>query len=437
MTSQPTVAELLRSAQAAQARGVALEADRAYRAVLAQQPQQVEALGYVAARCLASAQLGEAERLYRELLAVQPQDDAGILGLARCRLAAGDAGAARGLLADLLARQPDAFVARFHYAEACEHAGDAADALAHYFRAISDAQARGRWLNDATTHPSLRVPLQRAMARVDQGRYALYQQVLEPLRQRYGAAALRRVERCLRIYLHMEPADYPDARQRPNFLYFPELPTTPYLPTASMPWLDALQACTAAIREEMLAQLDAQHGFEPFLRFHKPEEVKGYLTGRDGKGNWNAYFFYRHGERYDDNCARCPQTAAALDAAPLLRIREHAPEICYSLLTPGSHILPHRGVTNTRIVVHLPLLVPPDAALDVGGERHAWQEGRAVAFDDTYEHEAWNRSESNRVIVLMDAWNPWLDEAERAAVADLVVAIGEFGRRAGQELSLA
>ena len=120
-----------------------------------------------------------------------------------------------------------------------------------------------------------------------------------------------------------------------------------------------------------------------------------------------------------------------------MRIHDHAPEICFSLLTPGSHILPHRGVTNTRIVVHLPLLVPEDAALNVGGEPHVWRVGEAVAFDDTYEHEAWNRSASNRVIVLMDAWNPHLTEAEREAVTDLVIAIGEFGKEAGQVLSLA
>lgn len=107
------------------------------------------------------------------------------------------------------------------------------------------------------------------------------------------------------------------------------------------------------------------------------------------------------------------------------------------MLTPDSHILLHRGVTNTRTVVHLPLLVPADSALNVGGELHVWREGEAVAYDDTYEHEAWNCSEYNRVIVLMDAWNPHLTEAERLAISDLVIAIGEFGKAAGQELNLA
>ena len=122
---------------------------------------------------------------------------------------------------------------------------------------------------------------------------------------------------------------------------------------------------------------------------------------------------------------------AALDALPLVRIRANAPEVMFSVLTPGSHILPHRGVTNTRVVCHLPLVVPEDCALVVGGETHVWREGEAVAFDDTYEHEAWNRGSSTRVVLIIDVWNPHLTAAERDAVAVLVEAMGDFNRAAG------
>ena len=98
----------------------------------------------------------------------------------------------------------------------------------------------------------------------------------------------------------------------------------------------------------------------------------------------------------NDNCAACPVTSNALDAAAARRdVPKHGPEVLFSVFTPGTHLLPHRGVTNTRVVAHLPLIVPPDCALHVGGEDHAWQEGRVVVFDDTYEHEAWNRSDQH------------------------------------------
>jgi aspartate beta-hydroxylase len=85
-------------------------------------------------------------------------------------------------------------------------------------------------------------------------------------------------------------------------------------------------------------------------------------------------------------------------------------------------------VTNVRAVVHLPLIVPRDCTLTVGDEAHHWREGECVAFDDTWLHEAWNRSGETRVILLMDAWNPHLTLAERDAMATLVEGIGELKR---------
>ena len=98
------------------------------------------------------------------------------------------------------------------------------------------------------------------------------------------------------------------------------------------------------------------------------------------------------------------------------------------MLAPGTHILPHTGVTNIRAVVHLPLIVPADCAIEVGGETHAWRVGEVVVFDDTFEHHAWNRSDQRRVILLMDTWNPYLSDVEREAVGALIAGIGDFNR---------
>ena len=101
------------------------------------------------------------------------------------------------------------------------------------------------------------------------------------------------------------------------------------------------------------------------------------------------------------------------------------------MLTSGSHIQPHHGVTNTRVVTHLALVVPDDCALVVGGESHTWQEGACFTFDDTFEHEDYNRSADTRVVMLLDAWNPYLSKVERAAIAELIGGIGDFNRDAG------
>ena len=98
----------------------------------------------------------------------------------------------------------------------------------------------------------------------------------------------------------------------------------------------------------------------------------------------------------------------------------------FFVFTPGTHLLPHRGVTNVRVVAHLPLIVPENCQLVVGGQPHRWQEGRVVVFDDTYEHEAWNRSGETRVVLIFDLWSPYLSEAERAALAVVIENIGDF-----------
>ena len=75
-------------------------------------------------------------------------------------------------------------------------------------------------------------------------------------------------------------------------------------------------------------------------------------------------------------------------------------------------------MTNTRAIIHLPLVVPPGCEFRVGGETRAWREGEAFAFDDTIEHEAINRSEKSRLVLIFDVWNPHLSDRERALVTE-------------------
>ena len=174
-------------------------------------------------------------------------------------------------------------------------------------------------------------------------------------------------------------------------------------------------------------------GLQPFLDFSGGARKGDFLDNpRDlDTAAWDAYFFYRHGEAYAEHLAACPATSAALAQVPLTRVDGHAPEVLFSLLSPGTVIKPHYGVTNSRVVTHLPLIVPPDCALEVGGVQHAWTEGRCVTFDDTFLHAAWNRSDRLRVVMILDTWHPRLRQVEVQALKQLVETIGDFNTRAG------
>jgi len=419
------------AARAAATQGRIADAEAAYRRVLDIDAASVEALNFLAMCRLAQQQPAQAVDLLERARAAAPHDAETHKSLGLAYRAGGDIQRGAQALGEAVRLDPDYYVARLHLGVALEQLGLADEAVAQYFRAVRQAQAQGRWLGEASTPPGLRPTVLAAMRSVDHGRRRLFDRSLAPLRARYGAAALARVEASLAIYLGEASANYPDPRQRPLFLFFPGIASQPYYDRAQFPWLAALEGETGAIRDELLNMLAAERGFEPFLRFDSNAKVEDYLRGTDGQQAWQGFFFFRHGERRDDNAARCPRTAAVLDTLPIVRIREHAPEVLFSVLTPGAHILPHRGVTNTRLVTHLPLVVPPDCALRVGGIDHAWQEGRCVVFDDTYEHEAWNRSDRTRVVLILDTWHPDLTDVERAAVTDLVEAIGAFNSAAG------
>jgi aspartate beta-hydroxylase len=294
---------------------------------------------------------------------------------------------------------------------------------------LTRAQLKEQWLDEASTPPRLRAQVAQASAFVQATRPEILNGLLEPLIAMHGREAMRRVERCLSGYLGQETVLPADPRQRPRFLFFPDLPSTPFLRRQDFDWIERLEDDCADIRVEARAVLADPQALTPFLDAPTDGDLGGYLLGAAGaKPDWSAFFFYRHGRAFADNLRRSPATTRALEGLPLLRIGEHAPEVCFSVLSPGTHILPHHGVTNIRAVVHLPLVVPRECALRVGDEIHAWREGECVAFDDTWLHEAWNRSGDTRVILLMDAWNPHLTEPERTAVTTLIEGIGEFNR---------
>lgn len=204
-------------------------------------------------------------------------------------------------------------------------------------------------------------------------------------------------------------------------LHYPFLPADEFFDRRHFPWLAELEAGTATIRRELQGILaDPGEAIRPYVRIDEgsPDNKWSRL---DHSLDWGACFLWEHGEPNLPVHERCPETAALLSRLPLLRIPGRGPAAFFSILRPHSHIPPHTGVTNTRAIIHLPLIVPPGCGFRVGGETREWVEGQAFAFDDTIDHEAWNNSDQPRAILIIDAWNPHLTEREREAVADYIV----------------
>ena len=220
-------------------------------------------------------------------------------------------------------------------------------------------------------------------------------------------------------------------------LHYPFLPADEFFDRRHFPWFGELEAAAPAIRGELAALLEAGDALlRPYIRLDEGTPANLW-SGLDGSLDWGACFLWEYGEPHAPILERCPQTAALLERLPLQRIPGRAPNAFFSLLRPGKHIPPHTGVTNTRTIVHLALDVPPDCGFRVGGETREWTEGNAFAFDDTIEHEAWNRSDRRRAVLILDTWNPHLSEREREAVAaHFAASDAALGGRAGNRSGL-
>ena len=244
---------------------------------------------------------------------------------------------------------------------------------------------------------------------------------LAPALRRVAAAARRRVERAIGAATGRQRIFVNDCAG----LHFPFLPADEFFAREHFPWFAALEAHTPAIRAEALALLD-HDGIQPYV-IVTPGAPPNKWTPLDGSLDWGAFHLWREGAAVPEAVARCPATAAALAGVPQAELPGRAPTAFFSILKPRTHIPPHTGVSNTRTIIHLPLIVPPACGFRVGGERRVWVEGEAFAFDDTIEHEAWNDSDDLRVVLIFDVWNPYLSADERRLLQDFYRAADASG----------
>jgi aspartate beta-hydroxylase len=400
-------------------------AEKAFELVLENDPFNVEARVFLARVDMQKGRYRDALEHLLIATRIKP-DNAALwrsLGLAYIALDQHDD--AENALRRCLKLAPRMHVARLHLGKVLEEKNEHGKATQTYLRVLSEAQRDGLWLDAKTTPAWLVADIRHAIEAANRGRVEIYEALMQPLFQRFGSAELRRVDSAVHGILGTKSVQTPPG-QKPTFMYFPDIPSTPVFSRELFPWFDLLEQSHESIRAEAESILQHQNGLSPFLQFDEGSKVSDYLGGQQPQ--WDACFFYRHGTAYPDNLQACPQTARVLEQLPLVHIDGHAPEICFSVLAPDTHILPHYGTSNIRAVVHLPLIVPENCALKVLDQTLPGRAGHCLAFDDTFLHEAWNRSKHTRVILLMDAWNPHLTEVEKLALSDVISRVGDFGK---------
>ena len=213
--------------------------------------------------------------------------------------------------------------------------------------------------------------------------------------------------------------------QQPTAFYYPGLAERRYHDPRAFPWAAALEQKAASIRREFEAASAGSHDlFTPYLVSDTARPRTEFHGLRDNP-EWSTLDLWDKGKR-SPLAADFGATAAAVEATDLPRISVRAPNVLFSKLSAGARIPAHHGMINTRLVCHLPLIVPPDCGFRVGGETRQWEEGKLLIFDDTIEHEAWNEGQSERVVLIFDVWHPDLDADERRAISVMFEAIDAY-----------
>lgn len=213
--------------------------------------------------------------------------------------------------------------------------------------------------------------------------------------------------------------------QEPTSFYFPGLPQKAFYDPADFAWVPALVAATAAITAEVSAVLTDRAGLAPYVEAPKDRPAKPHSLLDDSR--WSAFHLWQGGAPVAANAARCPATMAALAGLPIPVIAGRSPMVLFSVLAPGTHIQPHNGMLNTRLICHLPLVVPAGCRLRVGNDTRDVRAGEMLIFDDSIEHEAWNDSGDIRAILLFEIWRPELIEAERRALTVMFESVTGYG----------
>lgn len=422
---QAEVRRLLAAAGQAQQAGRRDQAAKLFHEVIergGEHPIALNALGMIS---LAGGDPRGAADLFRRAIAVDPRSPELWMNLAKASREQRDDVGEQQALEGALAIDQRHFMALVRMAELHERLGDEARAVDRWVGVLAMAgeiEKRGPALEAMLEHARDAVTRHRAgfAAALDQG--------LVEARGAVSASERRRFEVCVDHALGRRQIYTNEC----SGLHFPFLPAEEFFEREHFPWLEQLEAQTDVIRAEAEALLaDDRSGFRPYVNM-EPGTPANKWSPLNESMDWGALHLWKDGRRNDEACARAPRTAAIVESLPLSDLRLRTPTVFFSLLRSGARIPPHTGVSNVRTIIHLPLIVPDGCAFRVGGTTRKWRVGEAWAFDDTIEHEAWNRSDQLRAILIFDVWNPYIREPEREllrryfAVAD---ASG-YGRQA-------
>jgi len=416
---------LEQQALGAMQRGQSAQALEAWTRILVLDPGHVRALTQVGQFAFRQADYAAAQRAFRQVAERDGRDPHQWINVALASQRLGDEQAEEDALFKALSVDPYDLLALVLRGQLYERQGKQHQAASAYGAAATVAPPLDRLA------PDLRPAVSHAMQFHGQHQQAFGEfldRFLAPHFQDCHGAQLERFKLSLDILLGRKRR----LESQPMRYFIPQLPPVDFFERSQFPWLDAIEAGTEAIRDELLAVLRSEQGFGPYITYD-PDQPVAQWAELNHSPRWSAFHLVKDGLPVAENAARCPQTMALWATTPSPDQPGRTPVAMFSLLKPQTHIPAHVGASNARLVTHLPLIVPPGCRFRVGNSIREWVPGKAWVFDDTVEHEAWNDSDQLRAVLIFDIWHPALSVDERRMVTALNAALNAFNAGSAAE----
>ncbi len=415
----------------------------------------VPAMAQQARELMRIGRTAEAALVWERILEADPHNTEALLSLSTQALARRDAAAALEMLEHAATTAPNDPMVQVYTAVALKDLGRPTEEMAALNRALASdphfypamlhkgmllerlgkRRQAARVFKDVLNvmpdpereGPRFRKAAEHARAAIQENQQSLEQHldsVLAELRSRHSSARLDRFEETVKVMTGARMRYAPD----PVMLHFAQLPPLQFYDDELFPWIPELEAATEDIRRECEAVL-AEHRseFVPFIQYPAGAAASRWKD-LNGSPRWSAYILWQHGKRVDAHCERCPCTAAVVESLPLARTPDFWPNVHFSALDAHTTLPPHTGDTNARLLVHLPLVLPPGNSVRVGNDSRDWQYGKAWVYDGSVENESRNDSGGTFARLVFDVWNPYLTEAERDLVGGLLAGMRDYYR---------
>jgi aspartyl/asparaginyl beta-hydroxylase (cupin superfamily)/Tfp pilus assembly protein PilF len=416
---EKTLRALIGAAENAIDRGNFADARKSLSDALAAAPTNPEVFAAAGNLILKCGDPPAARALIGQAIALDPRNPRFRVNLATVLRVTQEPAAELQALDEALALDPYYYVANLQKGALLELQGKKKSAAGAYHAALSS-------IRPGSQIPTVLQPIlehaQRTVRANFQALEDYLQERMKDVRARHSGEDQDRIDDCLAIFAGRKRV----YNQQPTVTHFPRLPAISFFDRKDFPWIADVEAATQDIRGELESLLaTALEDFSPYVKYG-PDTPLNQWKELNNSRRWSALFLYQDGKRIEQNIARCPLTVAALARAPLVDIPARAPTAFFSRLEPKTRIPAHTGSSNTRLTVHIPLVIQPDCGFRVGSEVRVWELGKALIFDDTIEHEAWNESDQPRVVMIFDIWNPLLTPAERDLMSVATAGIAEY-----------